>query len=57
MIKKFKRKKKFSLIAENEHDAISVIVDEKKKEVSLFIQKDKKTYGNRYRLVRIEDDK
>ena len=57
MIKRFKRKKKFSLIAENEHDAICLVVDEKKKEVSLFIQKEKKTYGNRYKLVSMEDDK
>lgn len=57
MFKWLKRKKKFSLIAENEHDAICLVVDEKKKEVSLFIQKEKKTYGSRYKLVSIKDDK
>lgn len=57
MFKWRKRKKEFSLIAENDKETIYLIVDEESKQVSVISQRAEGIYRSEYKLVEIESNR
>jgi hypothetical protein len=57
LFKWLKRKKSFSLIAENNKETIYLIVDEEMKRVYTISQRAEGVHGREYRLVEIEKNK